>query len=334
MKILVLGGTGFIGPYQIQYALDRGHTVSMFNRGITRPDLFPNVERLIGDRANNLKSLEGREWDVVIDNARDNPAWVELSAHLLAPKVKQYIFTSTRSVYFDTSRVPMTVDAPVMTRENTPLRPGQALPYGLAKALMEKIVQKYFPGRSAVVRAALIVGPGDLTDRFTYWPVRIERGGEVLAPGDGTDPVQVIDARDLSEWMIRLGEQGTAGVFSGQGPLLPRSFAELLYGIKAVTTSEATFTWVDADFLSARRVRAYAEMPVWQPARGGTAGFARFDLTREVAAGLTYRPLAVTARDTLAYYHTQPEAARNELSAGISPAREKQVLAEWHARAK
>ena len=198
LRILILGGTGFIGPYQVQYALDRGHTLTLFNRGQTNPGLFPSVEKLIGDRNGKLDALVGRSWDVVIDNSATDPNWVEMSAKLLQKSVKQYVFVSTRSVYFDTSRIPMTIDAPVFTRENTKVDSGKALPYGLAKAESEKTAQKYFPGRTLVVRPSLIVGPGDLTDRFTYWPVRIERGGEVLAPGDGTDPVQIIDARDLS----------------------------------------------------------------------------------------------------------------------------------------
>ena len=334
LRILILGGTGFIGPYQVQYALDRGHTVTLFNRGRTNPQLFPAVEKLIGDRSGDLKSLEGREWDVVIDNSATDPKWVELSASLLQRAVKQYLFVSTRSVYFDTSRVPMTIDAPVCTPENTAVEPGKPLPYCLAKALSEQVTRKYFPDRCLIVRPSLIVGPGDLTDRFTYWPVRIERGGEVLAPGDGTDPVQIIDARDLSEWMVRLVEQRTMGVYNALGPKNARSFAELLHGIKAVTTSDATLTWVDTDFLAAHQVRPYQEMPVWMPARNGREGFARFDISREIALGLTFRPLAVTARDTLDYYHAQPPERQERLRAGITPERETEVLAAWKGRVR
>jgi 2'-hydroxyisoflavone reductase len=332
LRILILGGTGFIGPYQVQYALDRGHTVTLFNRGRTNPQLFPTVEKLVGDRTNDLRSLEGKSWDVVIDNSATDPTWVARSASQLQRSAKTYVFVSTRSVYQDVSRVPMTSDAPVFTPENTKVEPGRPLPYGLSKALAEKEAQKYFPGRALIVRPGLIVGPGDLTDRFTYWPVRIERGGEVLAPGDGTDPVQVIDARDLSEWMIRLAEQNATGVYNAVGPRTPRSFAELLHGIKAVTTSEATFTWVDTDFLAQHNVRPYAEMPVWMPARGGREGFARFDLTKEIALGLTFRPLAVTAKDTLDYYHAQTPERQATLRAGIKPEHEAQVLAAWKAR--
>ena len=332
LRILILGGTGFIGPYQVQYALDRGHTVTLFNRGKTNPGLFPKVEKLQGDRASDLKSLEGRDWDVVLDNSATNPEWVARSAKLLAPRVKRYAFVSTRSVYSDTSRVPMTIEAPVFTRENTKVEEGKPLPYGLSKALAEAEARRYFGDRALILRPGLIVGPGDLTDRFTYWPVRIERGGEVMAPGDGTDPVQVIDARDLSEWMIRLAEQSAAGTYNAVGPRNPRSFAELLHGIKAVTSSEATFTWVDTDFLAAQKIRPYAEMPVWQPARDGRQGFARFDLSREIALGLTFRPLADTARDTLTYYHAQTPERQATLKAGVTPEREAEVLAAWKAR--
>jgi 2'-hydroxyisoflavone reductase len=330
LRILILGGTGFIGPYQVQYALDRGHTVTLFNRGKTNPKLFPTVEKLIGDRNGDLKSLEGREWDAVIDNSvQTDPHWVTLSASLLQKNVKQYVFVSTRSVYSDLSRVPMTSDAPVFTEETARWDRSKPMPYGLVKALAEKEAQKYFPGRTTIVRPGLIIGPGDLTDRFTYWPVRIERGGDVLAPGDGSDPVQIIDARDLGEWMIRLVEQNAPGVFNAVGPKNPRSFAEFLYGIKAATTSEAQFTWVDTDFLIAHDVHPYREMPVWQPARGKNLGFARFDISRELALGLTFRPLAVTTRDTLDYYHLQPPERQEKLRAGLDAAREVEVLAEW-----
>jgi 2'-hydroxyisoflavone reductase len=334
LRILVLGGTGFIGPYQVQYALDRGHAVTLFNRGRTNPHLFPEVEKLVGDRAGDLSALKGRRWDAVIDNSATDPTWVARSAALLREAVGRYLFVSTRSVYYDTSRVPMTADAAVFSYANTTVAPGERLPYGLAKALAEEEARQAFGERALIVRPSLIVGPGDLTDRFTYWPARIERGGEVLAPGDGTDPVQIIDARDLSEWMIRLVELGASGTFNALGPRTPYSFAELLHGIKAVTAADVRFTWVDTDFLLAQDVRPYREMPVWMPARDGREGFGRFDISREVALGLTFRPLAVTAHDTLAYYHAQPAERQERLRAGITTEREAEVLRLWHARAQ
>lgn len=330
IDLLILGGTGFIGPFQVRYAVERGHTVTLFNRGSGR-DAFPDLETLIGDRNGDLESLRGRRWDAVIDNSQQNPDWVELSADFLRDAVGQYIYVSSRSAYADVSRVPMTADAPTWTYETAGIRPGERLNYGLAKALSERAAMERFPGRTTILRPGLIVGPEDDTDRFTYWPVRIHRGGEVLAPGDPSDPVQVIDVRDFTEWTIRLAENGTAGVFNVVGPRTPRPMAELLYGIRAVTTAESTFTWVEEDFLRAHRVRAYAEMPVWRPPSMG-AGFARFDLTPEVEAGLTFRPLAVTARDTLDFHLSRPPARQAELRSGLSAEREAEVLAAWHAR--
>jgi 2'-hydroxyisoflavone reductase len=330
IDLLILGGTGFIGPFQVNYAVERGHNVTLFNRGSGR-DAFPDLETLIGDRNDDLESLRGRRWDAVIDNSQQNPDWVELSADFLRDSVGQYIYVSSRSAYADVSRVPMTAEAPTWTYETAGIRPGEQLNYGLAKALSERAAMERFPGRATILRPGLIVGPEDDTDRFTYWPVRIHRGGEVLAPGDPSDPVQVIDVRDFTEWTIRLAENGTAGVFNAVGPRTPRPMAELLYGIRAVTTAETSFTWVDEEFLRAHRVRAYAEMPVWRPPSMG-AGFARFDLTPEVEAGLTFRPLAVTARDTLDFHLSRPPERQADLRSGLAAAREAEVLAAWHAR--
>jgi 2'-hydroxyisoflavone reductase len=330
LDLLILGGTSFIGPHQVQYALDRGHNVTLFNRGRTNPELFPAAEKLIGDREGDLEALKGRSWDAVIDNSATNPAWVRDTAQLLKDSVGQYVFVSTRSVYRDLSKVPMDKDGPVFTPENTPVAEGQPLPYGLSKSMAEQEAHRAMPGRTTVVRPGLIIGPGDQTDRFTYWPVRIERGGEILAPGDPTDPVQIIDARDLSEWIIRLVEQRDFGVFNGVGPRR-RTFAELLYGIHAVTTSDVEWTWIPADFLAENGVRPYAEMPVWRPPVGQWRGFARFDLTPEIERGLTFRPLAVTAYDTLEYHHSRPAERKATLRAGITAEREREVLAAWRA---
>ena len=334
-KILILGGTSFIGPRQVEYALARGHTITLFNRGRTNTHLFPTVEKLLGDRATgDLASLKGRTWDAVIDNSATNPQWVKDSAQLLKGSAGQYLFISTRSVYHDTSRIPMTADAPVFTRENTPVAEGRPLPYGLSKALAEQEARAAFGSRTTIVRPGLIIGPGDDTDRFSYWPVRIDRGGEVLAAGDPTDPVQIIDARDLSEWVVRLVEQGTTGTFNGVGPKGGRSMAELLYGIRAVTDAnvEVKFIWPGTDFLLDQRVRPYTDLPVWQPPRNGREGFARFDITPEIKSGLTFRPLAVTARETLDWFRTLPAARQAELKAGMTPEREKELIALWRAR--
>ena len=332
-KILILGGTGFIGPFQVRYALERGHEVTLFNRGRTNRNMFPEVETLIGDRNGQLDSLKGRNWDVVIDNSRSNPAWVRMSAEFLKDSVGRYFYVSSRSAYADTSLVPMTANAPTFTYESAGIERGsEDLPYGLAKALSEREAQRIFVGRTNIVRPGLIIGPGDETDRFTYWPVRIHKGGEVLAPGDPSDPVQIIDVRDLTEWMIRMAEEDHVGVFNGVGPFNPRPMAQLLYGIRAVTAAETTFTWVDGEFLASMGLRSYSDLPVWRPPTEGREGFARFDLTPEVEAGLTFRPLAVTTADTLEYHFSRSRERQAQLRAGISLERETEVLEAWHGR--
>ena len=330
LRILILGGTGFIGPFQVRYALSRGHSVTLFNRGRSNPGMFPEVETLIGDRNGQLDALRGHGWDVVIDNSRSNPDWVRLSAEFLRDSADRYFYVSSRSAYSDLSRVPMTSDAPTFTYETAGVEPGSPnLPYGLAKALSEREAQRVFGDRANIVRPGLIIGPQDETDRFTYWPVRINRGGEVLAPGDGSDTVQIIDVRDLTEWMIRMAETGHTGEYNGIGPATPRPMTELLYGIRAVTAAETTFTWVDTDFLIERGMRPYREMPVWRPPVPGFEGFARFDLTPEVEAGLTFRPLADTARDTLEYHFSRSPERQANLRAGATAEHEAEVLAAW-----
>jgi 2'-hydroxyisoflavone reductase len=332
LRILVLGGTGFIGPHMVRYAMERGHEITLFNRGRSNTHLFPELEKLIGDRNGDLESLRGRRWDVCMDNNASYIDWVEYSTEFLKDSVELYVYVSSRSAYSDLSSIPMHAGAPTFTYETAGVEPGaEDLPYGLRKALCERQVQKVFPGRSTIFRPGLIIGPGDRTDRFTYWPVRIHRGGEVLSPGDPKDPVQIIDVRDLTEWMVRMAENGTTGVFNGVGPAIPRPMEQLLYGIRAVTTAETEFTWVPYEFLMEQGIRPYSHMPVWMPPLPGREGFARFDLTPEVESGLTYRPLAVTARDTLDYHFSRPMEEQHPLGAGISAEREAEVLAAWHS---
>jgi 2'-hydroxyisoflavone reductase len=332
LKILILGGTGFIGPHMVRYALDRGHEITLFNRGRSNTDLFPDLENLIGDRNGDLESLRGRTWDICMDNNASNIDWVTYSTEFLKDSVPLYFYVSSRSAYSDLSSVPMHAGAPTFTYETAGVEPGaESLPYGLRKALCERQVQGVFPGISTVFRPGLIIGPGDRTDRFTYWPVRINQGGEVLAPGDPSDPIQIIDVRDFTEWVVRMAENGTTGVFNGVGPAIPRPIEQLLYGIRAVTTAETEFTWVPADFLAEHEVRPYSHMPVWMPPGPGREGFARFDLTPEVESGLTYRPLAVTAKETLDYHFSRPAEEQAPLRAGLPAEREAEVLAAWHA---
>jgi 2'-hydroxyisoflavone reductase len=242
-----------------------------------------------------------------------------------------YVFTSTRSVYSNFSAVGMNEDGPTHEPDPAAIDEGRRLSYGTAKSTCEYELKRAFPDRHLVVRPGLIVGPGDPTDRFTYWPARIDRGGEVLAPGDPNNHAHFIDVRDLAEWYVHLIETDATGTFNALGPAAPLTFAEMLYGIRAITTASVSFTWVDTDFLLDREVRPYSDMPLWMPARGNRAGFQRFDLSKPLAHGIRYRPLAVTARDTLEFHRARPAERQQELRAGMDAERESKLLAEWRA---
>jgi 2'-hydroxyisoflavone reductase len=330
LKILILGGTGFIGPHQVRYARERGHSITLFNRGKTDPDLFPNVETLLGDRATgDYASLAGHDWDVVIDNPTTIPRWARQAAEAVRGHTKQYIFVSTISVYAENDTPGADETAAVATTDEPNSEDARRF-YGPLKALSEKEIQKAFQEASTIVRPGLIVGPGDRSDRFTYWPARLSRGGEVLAPGDPRDPVQFIDARDLAEFIIRAGEESVTGVYNATGPQSQLSMAEMLGGIRAVMSTDAHLTWADTEFLDAHRVRAWSDMPVWVPPIGDSRGFTRRSIDRALAKGLVFRPLAVTAKDTLEFHNAMPAERKQKLRAGIDPAREREVLAAWH----
>ena len=334
LSILILGGTGFTGPHQVRYALSRGHKLTLFNRG-RRPKEWPAaVEELTGDRdTNDYAALKGRKFDVCIDNPASVPHWVRDAARVLKGNVGQYIFISTISVYADTSKIGSDESAPrgkyagkdAMAETNAELRKNMAL-YGPLKALSEDEAHKQFAGITTVIRPGLIVGPGDETDRFTYWPVRLARGGKVLVP-PLADPVQFIDARDLAEWTIRMAESKTTGDFNGHGPGFELSTGAMLHGINAVTSNGAQLREASAEFLSKNKVNAWSDLPVWVPGQGETAGFHRRSNARAVNAGLTFRPLATTAADTLRWSEQQPEARQSTLRAGLKPEREAQLLA-------
>lgn len=326
MTVLILGGTGFIGPHVVRHALARGHEITLFNRGRTNTHLFPEVEKLVGDRNSDLTALEGRRWDAVIDNSGYTPHQVGLSVGLLAGATDQYLFTSTRAVYTDFTAEVMDEDAPIGPRD---LPESEWTAYGPAKVLAERVVEDGYGARTLIVRPPVIVGPGDRSDRFTYWPDRIDAGGEVLVQGDPTDPVQFIDVRDLSEFYIHLLEQQTAGIFNSVGPGAPLSAAELVYGIRAITSTPVSFTWVDWDFLAERGQMPQQQLPFWQPPRGRYLNYGRIDSSRGIAAGLAFRPLAVIAQDTLVWHRSRETGGEYRLRTGLDPATEAKLLAEW-----
>lgn len=333
-RILVLGGTGYIGPHLVSYALARGHQVTLFNRGRTRPGLFPKAEQLIGDRnaAEGHAALAGRTWDVVFDLPTTNPQWIVNAAAVLKGNVSQYVFVSSTGAYKDYTRSFPDETHPVMDPAPISGPDAAGASYGAKKARCEQLVQEAFGAGATVVRPGLIVGPGDLTDRFTYWPVRIEKGGEILAPGTLDDPAQWIDVRDLTEWMVRLGENGTGGVFNAVGPRTVCGIGELLYGIKACFANDAQFTWVSQPFLTANKIRSWAEMPVWSFAGHTTVAFCTSVIEKALAAGLTFRPLATTVRDTLTFFHQQTAERQAQLKAGLPAEREQEILALWKAQ--
>jgi len=336
LRILVLGGTTFLGPAEVKYALARGHTVTLFNRGRTNPQLFPDLEKLQGDRAvPDYSALEGREWDAVIDNSANVASWVRDAAGVLNDRVGRYLFVSSISAHKDNSIIGQTEEGPVFTREeyDEVIASGAGMneAFGPNKAQAERDTFAAFGTRGIVVRPGLIVGPGDRSHRFTYWPVRIDRGGEVLAPGDGTDFAQIVDVRDLGSFMVKLVEDEASGTFLATGPEAPLTLAGMLYGIRAITSANVSFTWVDADFLRANEVGAWMEMPVWVYPSEETRGFSAYDCTRAIQAGLSFRSLADTARDTLDWWKALPED-QQAMRTGIDPEKEARILAAWHAR--
>ena len=341
LNMLILGGTGFTGPEQVNYALERGHRVTLFNRNRTRPGLFRGrVEELVGDLGSDTSALEGKKFDVVIDNPTTFPAWVRNVGRHLAGNVGHYVFISTTSTYSDQSVVGINESSPVHSMpegvDPYTLDPQDSSRYyGPLKVRSEQEVQSTYPDRWTVIRPCLIVGPLDRTDRYTWWPARIAQGGEVLAPDHPDCPCQYIDSRDLAEWTVRVAENRVLGLYNAVGVGHPMTISEMLYGIKAVTTAGAQFTWVPWEFLQQQEVRAWRHMTVWQPPYGRTAGYQQRKADKAIAAGLTFRPVAVTAKDTLDWHLTRPEAdqartLRGEIN-GIGMEMEARVLAAWHA---
>ena len=332
-RILILGGTRFIGPHQVRYALDRGHEVSIFTRGRTEPpffhDYFERVEHLIGDRESDLGALEGREWDAVIDNSASIPRWVSMTTELLQGNVQRYLFVSSISAYADFAAAGIDETYPVGQLSAPDVESmGE---YGPMKARCEAINTEVFGENAINVRPGLIIGPGDNTDRWTYWPVRVARGGEVLAPNSPADPVQNIDARDLSEWIVRLVETpGHGGTYNATGEI--QQFGVMLEDIRAALGSDATFTWVSAEFMAEHGVRPWAHMTNWVLPEGETVGMSQVSVAAAVQAGLTFRPIGDTARDTVEWWNSLPEERRAQPGAGLPAEMEAEVLAAWAAR--
>lgn len=323
MKLLVLGGTLFLGRHLVETGLERGHDVTLFNRGHTGPDLFPEVEKLKGDRAaGDLEALRGRRWDAVVDTSARVPRWVRDAAGLLAGAVEHYTFVSSISVYADTRSPGTDEAAPVHTLADETVEDiTSAEVYGALKVLCERAAEKAMPGRVLSARAGLIVGPYDPTGRFTYWVHRIARGGDVLAPEPRDQTVQLVHGRDLADWILDMAERREAGVFNATGPERPLTMEGLLEAIRKASGTDARLTWADERFLVESGVEEWSELPLWLApgANPDSASFMAVDVRKALAAGLRFRPLAATIRDTL-------EGAQTSPAAGLDPDRERELL--------
>jgi 2'-hydroxyisoflavone reductase len=337
VKLLVLGGTKFLGRAAVEAALERGHEVTLFNRGETNPELFPEAEKLRGDRDGDLSALEGREWDAVLDPSGYVPRVVGATAELLSGSVGRYLFVSSISVYdelgtagFDESGRTVTLDDPA-TEDY--LTAGPVNTYGGLKALCEEVVRTAFSDSYANVRPGLVVGPHDPTGRFTYWPLRLAGGGDVLAPGNPARQVQFIDVRDLAEWIVDLADEQRAGTFNATGPEPPVTMGELLETCNAAGGAEAKLVWVDEPFLLEQEAGPWMELPLWVSETD--TWFLQADVSRAIAAGLRFRPVADTVRDTLAWARQSGAGlvTPGQIgSAGLDPQREAELLEAWSRR--
>lgn len=328
LRVLIFGGTGFIGPHFVAALRGAGHKLTLFNRGKRNPGLFPDIETLIGDRDGKLDALKGRDWDVAIDDSGYVPRMVKLSAQMLKDHVQHYIFVSSISAYADLTPAGIDEDYKVAVLKDPDVEQVRDDTYGGLKALCEQIVEQTYAERSAVIRPTYIVGPGDTTDRFTYWPVRVARGGQMLVPGTPADPVQFIDVRDLADFMRLCVEQRIAGRYNACNPPGAVTMGDVLETSRRISGANTTFVWASAEFLDKAKALESGEIPIWSPPTGEYAGAALVSPARAVAKGLRFRPLETTIRDTLAWHDKRPAAQREKLRAGLTAEREMQLLAQ------
>lgn len=329
MKLLVLGGTQFVGRHLVEAALARGHEVTLFHRGEHGAHLFPDVERVRGDRERDLGALGGRRWDAVLDTSAYVPRVARISAEALRDAAELYLFVSTISVYDTGAPLPLREDSPLTGLDDPDTEEVNGDTYGGLKVLCEREVEGALPGRTLVVRPGLIVGPDDYTDRFPYWPRRVAEGGEVLAPGDPDRFWQFVDVRDLGAWMVGMVEAGRTGRFNVDGPRRAWTMGEVLATCREVSGSGAELTWVPGEFLLAQGVEPWTELPFWFPEGDATLrGAYDVDVDRAIEAGLVFRPLAETVRDTLEWDRSRPEDERGR-KAGLPREREREVLEAW-----
>ena len=340
MNLLILGGTRFLGRHLVAAAQDRGHQVTLFNRGNYSIEGVGTVETIRGDRHTELSKLAGRSWDAVIDTSGHLPRAVKAAAEVLSESVDCYVFISSQNAYANVS-VPgideayplATLTTEQLDRANaidTSGEPSYAELYGGLKALCEQAAQEVMPNRVLIIRPGLIVGPYDYSDRYTYWPVRVARGGEVLAPGRPDRFVQFIDVRDLAEWLVSMIEQKATGAYNGHGQPNKFTMRDVLEECRLASDSDASFTWISEDFLLKEQVAAWSQLPLWLPEEAAPhlKGFMFISPEKAIASGLTFRPLSETVIDTLTWYRTN--RANEPLKAGLDRDKEQALLYKWH----
>jgi len=323
VRILIIGGTRFVGRHLVDAALARRHEVTLFNRGRSNPGLFPQVERITGDREKDLGKLEGRIWDVAIDVVGYVPRLVRLSAESLEGSVSRYVFISSISAYADFKKTGIDESYPLAKMPDKPTDENDPETYGSRKAACEQIVRDIYGERALIVRPGLVVGPHDPSDRFAYWPVRVARGGAVLAPDKPEATTQIIDGRDLAEFVIKLTEDNASGIYNATGPDYPLTLGKILETSKQVSNSDANFRWASPEFLAQNNVQGWSDLPAWVP-DDEEIGFSHLDVSKGIQAGLKFRPLEETIRDTLEWAQTRP--ADHEPRAGLKAEREQELL--------
>ena len=331
LKILILGGTAFLGPAIVRYARSHGHQLTLFTRGKTNVNLFPDVEMLVGDRDGDLEALENRDWDVVIDTSGYLPRLVTDSARLLAGHVQQYIFISSISVFADFSQKGLDESSPVGVMEDETIEEITGLTYGPLKALCEKAAEREMRGRSTTIRPGLIVGPMDRTDRFTYWPVRIAKGGEVLTPERPDIFTQVIDVNDLAMFIVHCAERNITGTFNATSPAGELTMGEIFDTCRKVSGSDATFTYVSREFMVEKELQEWSDIPVYVPLDGADAGHPFINVKKALQQGLTFRPISETIRDTLDWWASVSQERKDRpMRSGLTAERELEALKAWH----
>ncbi len=335
LNILVLGGTGFLGPHTVRAALAQGHNVTLFNRGRTNPNLFKELETIKGDRnTDDIKKLAGKKFDAVIDTSAYYPRSVNMAMEVLKDNIDQYLFVSTISVYANWGKKGMDESTAVGTIDDPKTEEVTGTSYGPLKALCEQAAEKHMPGKVSVIRPGLIVGPGDKTDRFTYWPARVAKGGDVLAPGDGSDFIQYIDVRDLGEWMVYCLDHKVTGIYNAQSNGGDIKMKQLLDSCVKNINPKANLVWVPTPFLQEHEVAPWQEMPVWIPAEGDYAGAGTMSSKKAYSNGLKERSIDVVVKDCFDWFKTLPKERQAKLRAGISAEKETKVLAAWKAKQK